>query len=191
MSSVLPTALPILETPRLRLRALTAADAPAVFAIYSDPEVMRYWSRPPMTDPAAAASLVEQIHGNLAQQTRYQWGIERLADGQIVGSCSVGQLDAQNRRAEVGYIMGRAYWGHGLMHEALQRMLGCAFAPLEAGGLNLHRLEADIDPRNHASRRSLERLGFQREGYLRERWHVAGEICDTELYGLLRSEWRP
>ena len=55
--------------------------------------------------------------------------------------------------------------------------------------LDLHRIEADVDPRNAASIRTLERLGFQREGYLRERWQVNGEIQDALFYGLLRPDW--
>ena len=60
------------------------------------------------------------------------------------------------------------------MNEALQAVLFFAFDELK-----LHRLEADVDPRNVGSIRSLEKLGFQREGYLRERWHVNGEIQDA------------
>ena len=52
-----------------------------------------------------------------------------------------------------------------------------------------NRLEADIDPRNVASARSLVRLGFRQEGHLRERWVVNGEVSDTDLYGLLRIDW--
>jgi RimJ/RimL family protein N-acetyltransferase len=54
----------------------------------------------------------------------------------------------------------------------------------------LNRVEADIDPRNHPSAKTLERLGFQKEGHLRERWIVNGEVSDTGLYGLLASDWR-
>jgi RimJ/RimL family protein N-acetyltransferase len=71
------------------------------------------------------------------------------------------------------------------MHEALQEVLRYAFETLD-----LNRLEADIDPRNLASARTLERLGFQKEGHLRERWIVSGEVSDTWLYGLLRREWQ-
>ena len=71
------------------------------------------------------------------------------------------------------------------MHQALQALLQYAFETL-----NLNRLEADIDPRNQASARTLERLGFQKEGHLRERWIVNDEISDTDLYGLLRREWQ-
>jgi RimJ/RimL family protein N-acetyltransferase len=55
--------------------------------------------------------------------------------------------------------------------------------------LNFHRIEADVDPCNAASIRTLERLGFQREGYLRERWQVNGEIQDACFYGLIRPDW--
>ena len=70
------------------------------------------------------------------------------------------------------------------MNEALQTLVAYAFTTL-----NLNRLEADIDPRNTASAKTLERLGFQQEGYLRERWIVGDEISDTAFYGLLRREW--
>jgi ribosomal-protein-alanine N-acetyltransferase len=71
------------------------------------------------------------------------------------------------------------------MHEALQALLDFGF-----GELDLNRIEADIDPRNSASARTLERLGFTKEGYLRERWIVGEEVSDTALYGLLRREFR-
>jgi len=80
--------------------------------------------------------------------------------------------------------MGRACWGKGYMNEALNALVSHAFEVMR-----LRRLEADVDPRNAASIRTLERLGFQREGYLRERWHVNGEVQDAIFYGLLRREW--
>ena len=71
------------------------------------------------------------------------------------------------------------------MHEALLALLHLAFTDLQ-----LKRIEADIDPRNVASARSLERLGFAKEGLLRERWIVEGEVSDSALYGLLHSDWQ-
>lgn len=68
--------------------------------------------------------------------------------------------------------------------EALKALVSYAFEVM-----GLRRLEADVYPRNAASIRTLERLGFQREGFLRERWHVNGEIQDAIFYGLLRREW--
>jgi RimJ/RimL family protein N-acetyltransferase len=71
------------------------------------------------------------------------------------------------------------------MRMALRTLIGHAF-----GTLGLRRLEADVDPRNERSLHALEALGFRREGLLRERWLVEGEIQDSVLLGLLRSEWQ-
>jgi RimJ/RimL family protein N-acetyltransferase len=101
-----------------------------------------------------------------------------------MGSLTLFNLDFNHRRAEIGYALGREHWGQGYMNEALQAVLAYAFETLD-----LHRIEADIDPRNIASIKTVERLGFKREGYLRERWQINGEIQDAFFYGLLRQEW--
>ncbi|ETP61422.1 hypothetical protein BDSB_27145 [Burkholderia dolosa PC543] len=71
------------------------------------------------------------------------------------------------------------------MSEAASALIEHAF-----GTLNLRRIEADIDPRNVALARLLERLGFIREGLLRERWIVGDDVSDSALYGLLKSDRR-
>ncbi len=160
---------PPIETERLRLRPLTTADVPAFFRLFSDPVVARYLSAPPMTDPAQAEEKVAAILRHYDEGDVLQWGIEDRESQKLIGTCTLHQIHRQNRRAELGYVLGSAWWGRGLMHEALVAFVGQAF-----GHMKLHRLEADIDPRNQNSAKSLERLGFQREGYLRERWIVAG-----------------
>src|SRR4030095_15429240 len=106
-------------------------------------------------------------------------------DHAFIGNATLHHFHEASRRAEIGYAPLGPFWGQGSMHEALQALLAYAFERLD-----LNRLEADIDPRNAASARSLERLGFRKEGHLRERWIVNGEVSDTGFYGLLRSEWR-
>jgi len=106
-------------------------------------------------------------------------------DGKLIGECSLFNLMPQSRRAEVGYTLAHEAWGKGYINEALVALLEFGFTQL---GLN--RVEADIDPRNVASARTLERLGFQREGLLRQRWIVGDEVSDTAIYGLLAHEWR-
>ena len=107
-----------------------------------------------------------------------------VEDDRIVGTCTLFNLDARNRRAEIGYALARDSWGQGLMSEALGALIAYAFGPL-----GLTRLEADVDPRNAPSIRIVEKLGFVREGLLRERWHVGGEAQDSLMLGLLRREW--
>jgi RimJ/RimL family protein N-acetyltransferase len=176
--------LPTIPTPRLLLRWLTERDVDALFTVFSHPEVMRFWSSPPLPDTEAARGLLEHIHESFHQQTLFQWGIARREDDLVIGTCTLFHLDRDNRRAEVGFALGREHWGQGYAREALTALLDFAF-----GEWDLHRLEADADPRNAASIRALERLGFQREGYLRERWHVGGEIQDAVFLGLLQREW--
>ena len=179
-----PTDPIILSTERLTLRPLVETDALALFQIHADPEVMRYWASPPWTEMEQAHQCIARGQDGFATGSHFQFGIERRADHALVGICSLFSFNLPNRRAEMGYALGRPFWGMGYMNEALHALVDHAFGPL-----NLHRLEADIDPRNHASAKTLERLGFQKEGYLRERWIVNNEVSDTAFYGLLCREW--
>jgi RimJ/RimL family protein N-acetyltransferase len=104
--------------------------------------------------------------------------------GELVGTCTLFGLVPSSRRAEVGFALAKPAWRQGYMSEALRALLDHAFTVLD-----LNRVEADTDPRNLPSVRLLERLGFVREGLLRERWIVAGEASDAALYGLLRRDW--
>lgn len=173
-----------LHTERLRLRPLHDGDEAALLRIFADPAVMRYWSSAAWTSIEHAQAMIERDRAALAGGDALRLGLQRRHDGALLGTCSLFKLNAQCRRAEVGYAMASDCWGQGYMHEALQALLGYGF-----GTLALNRIEADIDPRNTASARSLERLGFTREGLLRERWIVEGEVSDTALYGLLQREW--
>lgn len=174
----------MLSTPRLLLRPLAEADAAALMAIFSDPAVTRYWSAPPWTHRDAAHAMIERDRRAMAEGDYIRLGLERHVDRALIGTCTLFALNPQSRRAELGYVLGSREWGCGFMHEALLALLDHGF-----GALALNRVEADIDPRNKASARSLARLGFAQEGYLRERWIVGGEVSDTALYGLLRRDW--
>lgn len=176
--------LPTINASRVSLRWITEEDVDALYLIFSHTEVMRYWSTPPLSDRNAAVKLLHEIHDGFRRQTLLKWGIARRTDDALIGTTTLFNLDLANHRAEIGYGLDRAHWGNGYMNEALQALLAYAFEELA-----LHRIEADVDPRNGASIRTVERLGFQREGYLRERWQVNGEIQDSLFYGLLRPDW--
>ena len=176
--------LPI-RTTRLVLRPPERDDAQALFSIFSDPEVMRYWSTPPWQSLDDATTCIERDRAAQVDGSSLRLLLEPAAGGPVVGAISLLGFVEASRRAEVGYILSRAAWGRGLIHEALGALLEHAFAKL-----SLRRIEADIDPRNERSARVLERLGFVREGFLRERWLVGDEVSDTAFYGLLAREWR-
>ena len=173
-----------LATPRLVLRPLETTDAPALFALFSDPVVMRYWSRSPWTAMQEAERFVAEEQAATKAGRYLRLALVPAQGGALVGSCALFNFFAPCQRAEVGYALARSAWGQGLWHEAATALIDFAFGPLQ-----LRRIEADIDPRNTASAASLERLGFLREGLLRERWVVDGEVSDSALYGLLQRDW--
>ncbi len=189
MSFDLPAALaalpafPQLRGPRVRLRGPRSDDAEAVFALFSDPAVMRYWSRPPMTVRDEAAALIAEIQEAFAEREKLNWVVVDKQDAAI-GTCTLFRFDARHRRAELGYALRSDLWGRGLAREAATAALDWAFR-----SLRLHRVEADIDPRNDASRRILQRLGFASEGVLRERFFVGDKATDSEIFGLLAEDW--
>lgn len=136
-----------------------------------------------LSDLAGAAALLEDIHQQFRAGTLFQWGVE-VNRHLLVGTCTLAYIDRVNRRAELGFALGRAYWGRGYMAAALPVVLDFAFCRL-----GLHRVFADADPRNAPSIRALERQGFRREGLLRHHYLVQGEPQDAVVYGLLQSEW--
>ena len=185
MNSILENPPTTLTTVRLLLRRFTPDDAGALFNMFSNPEVMRFWSSPPFTKLAEAEKKIGDALEHYTAGTAYPLAVMRVEGGDVIGNCTLWNFHRQNRRAEVGYVLARPFWGHGYMHEAMGAMIDFAFRKMQ-----LHRLEADIDPRNVASAKILERLGFQKEGLLRERWIVDGEVSNSALYGLLAAEWK-
>ena len=175
----------VLTTERLVLRWLSEADAAAQYAIFSDPVVMRYWSSAHWTEPAQADALIAKALADYAAGTALRWAVARRDTGEMIGNVNLYSFFDANRRCDIGYALAQAHWGQGLLGEALAAALAHGFETLK-----LNRVEADIDPRNAASAKVLERLGFVREGYMAERWLVNGEVCDTVFYGLLRRHWQ-
>ena len=176
--------LPIIEAERLRLRCIEESDVKQLYEIFSDPKVMRYWSTPPIQTMDEAIALFQEIEQSNERGTYLKWGVALRPSDKVIGTVTLFNLDQAQGRAEIGYAQAQAYWGNGYIHEALQALLSYAFNEMK-----MRRLEADVDPRNVGSIKTLERLGFKREGFLRERWYVAGEIQDAFFYGLLKREW--
>jgi [ribosomal protein S5]-alanine N-acetyltransferase len=171
------------DTQRLRLRPLRMGDAGDLFEIWSDSEAMRYFSFQPMHS-------IEQAQERVASKLQFSADrrdlicvVELQSTGEVIGDCALFNGIAQSQRAEIGYCLKRKHWGNGYMTEAIAALIGHGFERI-----GLRRLEADVDPRNQSSINLLERLGFKREGFLRERWMINGEALDTVLYGLLRGE---
>lgn len=177
-------AFPRLQGKRLRLRGPAPGDIDDLYALFSDPQVMRYWSRAPMRERGEAEGLVGEMLEAFERRELINWVVAGR-DDRAIGTCTLFRFDPRHRRAEVGYALRSDHWGRGLASEAVTLAIDWALQALD-----LHRIEADIDPRNEASRRLLERLGFRSEGILRERFFVGDLATDSELFGVLAQEWR-
>jgi len=177
-------AFPQLQGKRVRLRGPRREDAEALFALFSDPAVMRYWSRPPMTTLGEAQGLVGEMLDSFEQRSLLNWMVTSRDDDGVIGTCTLFRIDPRHRHAEIGYALRSDHWGRGIAGEAVALMLDWAFRRLD-----LQRVEADIDPRNEGSRQLLARLGFSSEGVMRQRFFVGDEATDSEIFGLLAADW--
>jgi ribosomal-protein-alanine N-acetyltransferase len=175
-----------LDTSRLRLRPFTDADADALFALHANPYVLRYWDAPPWTEPARAERFLSTCRQMADQGTGARLAVQRLSDGAFIGWCGLSRWNPDYRSAALGYCLDAAAWGQGYATEAARALLEWAFDTLD-----LNRVQAETDTRNIASARVLEKLGFVREGTLREDCVVNGDVSDSWVFGLLRREWRP
>jgi RimJ/RimL family protein N-acetyltransferase len=181
---VVPLPTPTLTTARLRLRPFDDADSDDLVALHGSAHVLRFWDSPPWSDPARAARFIATCREMADAGTGARLAVELDADGGFIGWCSVSGWNPDHRTASLGYCYLDTAWGHGYATEAAQALLQWAF-----DALDLNRVEAETDTRNVASARVLEKLGFRREGTLREDCIVDGVVSDSWVYGLLRREW--
>ena len=187
--------LPVLHTERLVLRPVRDGDAGALLALFGDAERMRFWGHGTLVTQDDAVAYIAKIRAGAARGDLRQWAIaprpapsvsghEPGSGDELIGTGTLAGVDEEHRRAELGVALRREWEGRGLAAEAVAELARHAFEDL-----GLHRLTADADPRNTAAIALLERLGFRREGLLREHHRSGGEWQDGVLYGLLRAEW--
>lgn len=173
-----------LRSARLLLRPFERGDAAALAAYRSHPEVARFQSWDTSFSLQEAHALIAELATCDARRPGwFQWAIEPIEGGGIVGDVGVNRLE-DGLQAEIGYTVAPAFQRLGYAYESVSRMLDHLL--VEQG---LHRVRAECDTRNVASLRLLERLGFRREGHLRSSTWSEGEWCDDYLYALLADDW--
>jgi len=176
--------LPTIDAGPFAFRMIRSGDVGDLFTIFGDTEVMRYWSHSAFEDLGGAQRYYRQIQEGFEKRTLFQWGLVRREEDRVIGTGTLCYFDEPHRNCAVGYALARSQWGSGVMSRALPELIRFGF---EAFGL--HRIEADVDPRNPGSIRLLEKIGFRNEGLRREAYFVNDEIQDALLYGLLKREF--
>jgi ribosomal-protein-alanine N-acetyltransferase len=173
-------AIPDLPAGRVRLRAFRAGDAPEFHAAYGDAEAMRHWDHEPSPSVARTAKYIG--HWSIPPSDGAMvWAVVRADTDRCIGMVNYHNRSIRHRRAEIGYILAPAATGHGHAREAVAAMI----AHMQTA-LQIHRIEAEIDPRNTRSRALVERLGFTCEApLLRDRMRIADVFVSSCLYALI------
>ena len=175
---------PTLTTNRLFLRSIMPGDAEALFAIRSDVEAMKYFGQEPYESLDETKDVIRRMEERYTRKEALRWGITLQGEDRLIGSCTLFHFDEGFDRAETGYELNRAFWGKGIMTEAMSAILTFGFSEL-----GLHRVEAVIDIANERSKNLLLKLGFTYEGNLRQRFPFRGNFEDEHYFGLLKDEW--
>lgn len=185
----------VLSSERLVLRLVEGRDAHALFALYSDRDIMRYWNHEAWTTPAQAEIAIDEARIEHAAGASLHYVIEQRVSGAVIGSCAlydIGSDRGSNRGngageetcALLGYMLAQQVWGLGYLSEAMQVFLDHAF--LERG---IDCVRAQVHPQNAASARLLAKLGFVPEQYEGRAWTVAGKTCQPYGFCLRRRGW--
>ncbi len=175
-----------IETPRLLLRPVVAADLPDLLEVNGDLEVTRFLPYETWRSLADAEVWLARMAAMAAAGTGQVFALVRRTDSKVVGDLLLFKHDEGSARVELGYVLGRAHWGQGLMRETVAAACNCAFDEL-----GMRRIEAEVNPQNLASCRLLLQVGFTFEGTLRQRWSAKGVAYDTNMYGWLAEDPRP
>ncbi|ANY73016.1 GNAT family N-acetyltransferase [Paenibacillus ihbetae] len=177
--------IPELAGERVLLRRLTEEDAPDMLRCWSDPDTRRFIELPPMQADADAAALIAWLNGLSEEEETLRWGIELAGSGRVIGSCGLNQWQlAGAYRGEFGCELASDCQGQGYMSEAAGLAMRFAFQEM---GLN--RIEAFVQPGNDRALRLFERLGYAREGVLREYRHTSAGYVDAVVFSMLKRDW--
>ena len=174
-----------LDGGRIRLRPFSpSSDAQRLFEICSSDETVRFYGMEPMQSVAEAEQLLSCYAKGTSAGTSVHWAIVNAHDGVLIGDAGVMSIDDRNLRASSYCILDSAYWGRGLSSDAMKLLFDYAFSVSA-----LNRMQAFIDVRNVRTIKSVEGIGFVKEGVLRDYEIDRGECIDDAVYALTRLDW--
>jgi ribosomal-protein-alanine N-acetyltransferase len=176
---------PNLETKRLLLRQLENSDVKEVFALRSNPSTMKFIPRPLVTSDEEALEHIAMINAKIDNNEGINWAITMKGNPKLIGIIGHFKIQPQNYRAEIGYMILPEYHGQGIVAEAIKEVVRYGFEEM-----NLHSIEAIIDPNNLASERVLQKNGFVKEAHILENEFFDGKFIDTVIYSLLKRDFK-
>jgi len=176
---------PVITTSRLILRELTNQDVTVLHEYWSDSDVMEYLSLDSFTSIQESLDMINIVKNLYGDNQGIRWGITIKDSGKVLGTCGFHNFKSEHHRVEMGYELGKEYWSHGIMTEALQAIVHYGFDTMK-----YNRIEAFVNFGNIRSTTLLEKNGFKLDGLLREYEFNRGKFVDQYCYSLLKSEYR-
>jgi [ribosomal protein S5]-alanine N-acetyltransferase len=174
-----------LETERLLLRRLDKTDVNEVFALRSNASTMKYIPRPLIENNEQAQAHITMINDKIDNNEGINWAITIKGNPKLIGIIGHYKIQLENYRAEIGYMILPEFNGKGIVTEAIKEVARYGFEEMQ-----LHSIEAVIDPNNLASERVLQKNGFVKEAHILENEYFDGKFIDTVIYSLLRRNFK-
>ena len=174
---------PEIITERLVLRKPCNQDIEHVFRISADVEVMEFYGMDPYKSMKEAREEVEWFLNIFNESEGVRWVITEKGKDDCIGDVGYDKIVRKHKRAELGYKLAREHWRKGYMTEALSAVISHIYNTTD-----LNRLEAVVDPRNIGSNRLLEKIGFEKEGLLRDYELESSGFVDLIMFSILRND---
>lgn len=173
-----------INTPMLTLRKINFDDADMMFRNWAnDGEVSRYMRWSPHKNVEETKSVVKGWFNNYKDDHTYHWGI-CLKDGEMIGSVGIMIISEHDFKGEIGYCIGRKWWGQGYTSEAIKAVIDYMYK-----NTDIERIEAYHSISNPASGKVMENAGMRKEGFAKHKYKSRERFQDCDLYGIIRSEW--
>jgi ribosomal-protein-alanine N-acetyltransferase len=173
---------PNLETERLFLRRVDVKDVNEIIALRSNPETMKYIPRPLVKTIEDALEHIAMMDAKIENNEGINWAITQKDNPKLIGVIGHYRIKPEHYRAEIGYMLLPEFSGKGIISEAVKEVVNYGFK-----GMQLHSIEAVIDPENNASAKVLEKNGFVKEAHLKENEFFEGHFLDSVIYSLLNK----
>lgn len=174
---------PEFESERIRFRKINLDDAKDLFLIRSNDDVMRFMDVPRHHSISDSEKLIHTIDKSYKEESGIDWSIIEKQSNTFIGYIGFIRIFPEHCRAEIGYALKPEYWGKGYMYETINCMVRFGFEEM-----NLHSIEANVNPLNERSKKVLERIGFNKEAHFRENYLFNGEFLDSIIYSLLEKD---
>lgn len=182
MLSINFSPFPNLETERLLLRRVDVKDVNEIIALRSNPETMKYIPRPLVKTTEDALEHIAMMDAKIENNEGINWAITQKGNPKLIGVIGHYRIKPEHYRAEIGYMLLPEFSGKGIISEAVKEVVKYGFK-----GMQLHSIEAVIDPENNASAKVLEKNGFVKEAHLKENEFFEGRFLDSVIYSLLNK----